>query len=433
MDTNLRQELIVSSNDLVHAKYDMSLWEKRVFTYAIMHIGKGDTEFKVMRFKIYDIIKFFQVGRGAKVYEIIREVPKKLDKAIEVPYLNEKGNLRYGYVRLLKSYTLPGDNDEENQYIELCFNDDLKKDLLELRDKFTLYDSKNIIGLQSVYSFRFFELLKSYEFRREIELEVRYLRDFLKLGEKYEAFKDFRTNIIEKAQTDFKENCDIIFDFEPKKSGNKFTSIVFKIQKNKKFKPEPITLKLEKSTSTPVLTEISIKNDIKSDDDNFFTLLDVVVNSFGVSSKVFKMLYDNFSAEQIQQAIKVTEKMVQTKKVDNVAGYFVEAVRQGFKDTTTQKAETDKKKNEKAKQQEAAQKKAEVDKTNLKRAAYEKDKKDILTRVAVEPAFAQKVIDNIRLGMFGKYYDPQKNVQDNMQNKLFEGAFINEAKKLWVE
>jgi plasmid replication initiation protein len=428
MDTNLRQELIVSSNDLVHAKYDMSLWEKRVFTYAIMHLAKEDTQFNVMRFNIYDILKFFQVGRGAKAYEIIREVPKKLDKVIEIPYLSEKGRLRYGYVRLLKSYSLPGDSDEDNQYIELCFNDDLKKDLLELRDKFTLYDSQNIIGLQSVYSFRFFELLKSYEFRGEIELEISYIRDFLKIGDKYEAFKDLRTNIIEKAQADLKENCDIMFDFEAKKTGNKFTSIVFKIRKNGKYKSE--MAKIEKKTATIVLTDISIKKDIKGDDEAFFGLLDTAVNSFGVSSKVFKMLYDNFSVEQIQEAIKMTQKMLKTQKVDNAAGYFVEAVRQGFKDTTLQKADIEKKKKEQSIQKEITQLQAQSAKTEIKKAAYEKERQSILDRVEADPLFAQKVIEKIQFGLFGQYYQATKSIQENMQNKLFEGAFINEAKKL---
>lgn len=431
METNLRQELIVSSNDLVHAKYDMSLWEKRVFTYAIMHIAKEDTQFNVMRFNIYDILKFFQVGRGAKAYEIIREVPKKLDKVIEIPYLSEKGKLRYGYVRLLKSYSLPGDADEENQYIELCFNDDLKKDLLELRDKFTLYDSKNIIGLQSVYSFRFFELLKSYEFRGEIELDIVHIRDFLKLGDKYEAFKDLRTNIIEKAQADLKENCDIMFDFYAKKTGNKFTSIVFKIRKNGKYKPE--TVKIEKKAVPVVLTDISIKKDIKGDDEAFFGLLDTAVNAFGVSSKVFKLLYDNFSVEQIQEAIKMTQKMIKMHKIDNVAGYFVEAVRQGFKDTTAQKTDIEKKKKEQALQREITQKQAESTKIDIKRAAYEKERQSILDRVEADPLFAPKAIDKIRLGIFGQYYHSEKSVQENMQNKLFEGAFMNEAKKLLEE
>jgi plasmid replication initiation protein len=431
MDTSLRQELIVSSNDLVHAKYDMSLWEKRVFTYAIMHIAKEDTQFNVMRFNIYDILKFFQVGRGAKAYEIIREVPKKLDKVIEIPYLSEKGRLRYGYVRLLKSYSLPGDADDDNQYIELCFNDDLKKDLLELRDKFTLYDSKNIIGLQSVYSFRFFELLKSYEFRGEIEMEIGHIRDFLKLGDKYEAFKDLRTNIIEKAQADLKENCDIVFEFEAKKTGNKFTSIVFKIRKNRKFKQE--TEKVDKTAVNVLLTDMSIKKDIKGDDDAFFGLLDTAVNAFGVSSKVFKMLYDNFNVEQIQEAIKMTQKMLKTQKIDNVAGYFVEAVRQGFKDTTALKTDNEKKKKEQALQKEIAQKQAEATKTDLKRAAYEKEKQSIMDRVEADPLFAEKVIDKIRFGIFGQYYHAEKTVHENMQNKLFEGAFINEAKKIFGE
>ncbi len=425
MEVTTKQELIVSSNDLVHAKYDMSLWEKRVFTYAIMHIGKEDTEFKVMRFKIYDILKFFQVGHGAKVYEILREVPKKLDKVIEVPYFSEKGQLRYGYVRLLKSYTLPGSKDEDNQYIELCFNDDLKKDLLELRDKFTLYDSKNIIGLQSVYSFRVFEMLKSYEFRREIELEISYLRDFLKLGEKYEAFKDFRTNIIDKAQRDMADNCDIVFDYEAKKRGNKFASILFKITKNPKFKQEPKTKGADKSQTHP----LSIKAEINTNDDQFFVLLDKVVNDFSVSSKVFKTLYDNFSVQQIQNAVEVTEVAIKNKGIDNPAGFFVEAVRQGFSDAKTEKVKVEKAKIEKIKQADAVQKTEQDLKNDAKRAAYQREREQVLIILSNEPDFAQNIVEQMRYGLFGQYFDPSKTIEQNMDNKLFEGAFINEVKK----
>ena len=188
MDTaKIKNNLVVSSNDLVHAKYDLTLWQKRVFVYAINQLQKDDTGFETIRMNVSDIIRFFRGSDGIKTYTAIIEAPKSLDKTIEIPYITDKGFLRYGFVKLLQRYTIPADDRKDNQYIELCFNNDLKPHLLELKEKFLKYDIENVIELQSTYSFRMFEILKTYEFRKTIDLDVDYLRKILGVTEKYKS------------------------------------------------------------------------------------------------------------------------------------------------------------------------------------------------------------------------------------------------------
>ena len=88
--TKIKSNLVVSSNDLVHAKYDLSLWQKRVFVYAISQLEKDHTDFEPIKMDIKDIIKFFKASDGALAYNAIIEAPKSLDKTIEVPYITQK-------------------------------------------------------------------------------------------------------------------------------------------------------------------------------------------------------------------------------------------------------------------------------------------------------------------------------------------------------
>ena len=230
----IKSNLVVSSNDLVHAKYDLTLWQKRVFVYAISQLEKDDAGFQPIKMNVSDIIKFFNGSDGAKTYTAILEAPKNLDKTIEIPYFTDKNFLRYGFIKLLQRYTIPGDDQEENQYIEICFNNDLKPHLLELKEKFLKYDIRNVIELQSTYSFRMFEILKSYEFRKTIELDIDYLRRILEVTDKYKSYKDFRIYIIDKAKQDLTKYCDITFTYEEKKAlkGKKIESLIFHILKN---------------------------------------------------------------------------------------------------------------------------------------------------------------------------------------------------------
>lgn len=286
----IKNNLVVSSNDLVHAKYDLSLWQKRVFVYSISQLEKEDIHFEPIKMNVSDIIKFFKGSDGAKTYNAILEAPKNLDKTIEIPYVTEKGFLRYDFIKLLQKYTIPADDQEENQYIELCFNNDLRPHLLDLKEKFLKYDIRNIIELQSTYSFRMFEILKSYEYRKTIELDIDYLRKILEVTTKYKSYKDFRIYIIDKAQQDLKAYCDISFTYEERKAakGKKIESLTFHIFKNEPQERDTkgVSAKMKKEKSTGQIKASKEQKEAIEVEKLVMELSPIVVSQFGVSLKV---------------------------------------------------------------------------------------------------------------------------------------------------
>ncbi|MBL7817995.1 MAG: replication initiation protein [Saprospiraceae bacterium] len=447
MDTpKVKSNLVVSSNDLVHAKYDLTLWQKRVFVYAISQLEKDDAGFQPIKMNVSDIIKFFNGSDGAKTYTAILEAPKNLDKTIEIPYFTDKGFLRYGFVKLLQRYTIPGDDQEENQYIEICFNNDLKPHLLELKEKFLKYDIRNVIELQSTYSFRMFEILKSYEFRKTIELDIDYLRKILEVTDKYKSYKDFRIYIIDKAKQDLTKYCDITFTYEEKKAtkGKKIESLIFHILKNdslqREVKKDLTKVKKEKITENIVIAHqnIDLKKKEKSTEQIKQTVSEklvlelspIVVSQFGVSLKVFMDLAEQYTEGEVRQAVAITQKTIKTGKVENVAGFFVGAVRGKYADNKQQKKQAEVEKKAKIIEATRVGEALEKKKKEEKQAQFEQEMIVFDQLIQQDPSLVQTLTETIQLGIMSSYYKKDKSFEDNRAHPLLKAAFLNLAKEL---
>jgi plasmid replication initiation protein len=493
----IKNNLVVSSNDLVHAKYDLSLWQKRVFVYSISQLEKEDKDFEPIKMNVSDIIKFFKGSDGAKTYNAILEAPKNLDKTIEIPYVTEKGFLRYGFIKLLQKYTIPADDQEENQYIELCFNNDLRPHLLDLKEKFLKYDIRNVIELQSTYSFRMFEILKSYEYRKTIELDIDYLRKILEVTTKYKSYKDFRIYIIDKAQQDLKAYCDISFTYEERKAtkGKKIESLIFHIFTNEpqerdtkgatpKAKKEKSTVKkdvsllgesvgFEKKEKSTVKKPFSsfeaqslftkkekstVQNTASTDGSHakfekkekstaqigatkerkeaieveklVMELSPIVVSQFGVSLKVFMGLAELHTEEVIRQAIQVTQKTQQMGKVDNIAGFFVEAVRGKYADPKQKKKQAQVEQKTKIadrdRVEEAAKNKAKDD----KKAIYAQEMNIFNQLIQEDKSLIDRLTSKVNTGMLGTYYKNDLPFEENLKHPLLQAAFLSATKEM---
>ena len=56
------KKIVVTSNDLIHAKYTFTLWQKRVFVYMVSQINSfEDKEFQIHKMYIKDLMQFFKV------------------------------------------------------------------------------------------------------------------------------------------------------------------------------------------------------------------------------------------------------------------------------------------------------------------------------------------------------------------------------------
>ena len=321
--------LIVTSNELIHAKYHFSLWQKRVFMYFVSQIGKEVSDFGLQKVYIADLVRFFESEQNGTVADIIENVPRQLyETSIQVPSRDAEGNERFGEVRLVTKYTKPQDKNPGNAYIELKFNEDLKLHLLDLKKQFSKYELRYIVHLQSAHAIRIYEILKSHQYQKQIELDVDYLKVILEVSEKYKLYGDFKRKIIDKAQADLALFCDIGFTYKEIKSGRKVVTLRFTIFENKpsgKAAAEPS----ETETPAPPAPENSAENDAL-----FMEVQEIVVGEWGVSPSRLLDLVRAHEPGTVRQAMRVTKRRIASGALANPAGFFIEAVQKGFTDET---------------------------------------------------------------------------------------------------
>lgn len=430
----LSSSLVVTSNDLVLAKYNFSLWQKRVFNYFVGQIDKDAREFKMQRVYISDLIRFFNSGDGKEVYDIITNIPKQLyNLSLKIPYISEEGHQRYGEMRIITGYTKPEDREKDNAYIEFKFNDDLKPHLLELKRRFSKYDLHNIVGLQSTHSIRMFEILKSYEYQGEVRLEVEYLKTVLELGDKYKLYADFRRYVIDRSKEDLEKYCDISFDYKEIKKSRKVDEILFTIKRNNTTPAEDLSDDETVSTSDEMIVTAGVGEKALDDLELLFERINAEWN---VSKTEFLKRVKGKTAEDAKTAIIFTKEKIKEGKANNPAGIFLEALTKGFK--------TDKQFNATKQAQNQAQKRAQQEQLTALYNEYEAVKAEMFNainnqiRILVEqdPSVTERAVTLVTKEFEATkraHLVANKLVEDFRQLPVLREAVIDTIKKLFKD
>lgn len=154
-------KLIRKANELVEARYKFDIWETRVFAYMLTLIRHNDVDFREYEINAGDIVKEFKLHDSGLVYDSIKAAGEKLlDKKVGIIRTTEDGRKEQFTTHLVASTATP---EEKGDYIKLSFHPALKPFLLELKERYLVYDIRNILSLTSIYSVRLFELLKQYQ------------------------------------------------------------------------------------------------------------------------------------------------------------------------------------------------------------------------------------------------------------------------------
>jgi plasmid replication initiation protein len=326
---------VVSSNDLINAKYSYTLWEKRVFLYMISQLRRDGKELPIMRIPIKELMAFYGT-MGKSEYQIIRSVPENIiKKPFYIPYVASNGEKRWMFFSVISAGTQPDASEQrEESYIELQFNPVLIPHLLELKEKFTKYNIRNISELQSVYSIRVFEFIKENEFKKDgFEASINELKEMLFMKaednngvELYPLYADFKKRVLMKAQEDLTKYCDTTFEFDEIKEGRRVVSIYFKPIKNK-----------DNSTMTNPSVSATFKN---AESTNASILSDLIpmAQSMGIGAEILQLLIDTQNESDIKNGLNYTSREFNQGKIkDNVAGFFINAVKNKYTSPTFEK------------------------------------------------------------------------------------------------
>lgn len=344
--------LVVKSNQLINARYSLSLFEVRLFLMMVAQVERDDHDFKPYRIHIKDYAK--AVGTNSKShYKEIREAAQNLlSRIVDIPK-DDGGWIKMAFLSSAEYFKGKG-------VIELCFDPKLKPYLLELKSRFTAYDIRNVLTLQSSYSIRIYELLKQFEKIGERTFVLSRLRDILGIGpNQYKRYNDFKRFVILQAYEELKKHTDICFEFKEIKEGRRITAIRFIIQRQMMAFSD-----LDLSPDEGVIQQLK---------------------DMGLSPKQAQRFARERSRKEILQAISYTQERYREGKIkSSVGGYLKKILEEQAKATSSFEEQEQSRQSEVVKQKKTVRQKKQQQSVQLEnwRQEYEQLKDKQLTQLA---------------------------------------------------
>lgn len=214
-----KKDLIIKSNQVIEASYQLSATEQRIVLAAISKIGRDATitDEEIYRVTVEDIKKLGIHEKTA--YRDLKEGVNRLyDRSINLAIDEESIKMRWVQsIRFLESRGVIG----------IRFTKEILPFISNLSREFTKYFLSDISGMNSAYAIRFYELLSQYRSIGKREIAVDDIRKMLELGKRYPLFADLKRWVIDTAIDQINQHSPIHVTYEQKKTGRKITHILF--------------------------------------------------------------------------------------------------------------------------------------------------------------------------------------------------------------
>nr|WP_269915589.1 replication initiation protein RepM [Acinetobacter sp. HY1485] len=234
---NNKTKLVVKSNALIEASFNLSLVEQRVLLLAIVEAReiKNLTPSTALEITAKTYNNQYNVGQ-AEAYNQLVEASKQLFNR-QFSYLDTyKGVNAITVSRWVKTITYV----KTKGTVVLYLSDTVITMISRLEAHFTKYLLDQVAMLKSQYSIRFYELFARYlPLGNSKKFEVLELRKLLDIADnEYKSVAYLKRDVIDKAVNEINKKTDITVSYEQFKQGRTITHILFKMKQ----KPQPKTV-----------------------------------------------------------------------------------------------------------------------------------------------------------------------------------------------
>ena len=227
---NTSPQVIRKSNELIEARYRLSIWEQRLILTLLANITKQDADFKRYHVRVADFAGMWQLDSDNSLYEKVQDAADSLvGKTVQLsddPSVSETVSW-LSYVRYKRG----------SGEIEMEFHSSLKPYLLQLQKHFTQYQLGHVVNFKNQYSIRIYELLKMEVFKHpdgSFVKDFKYddLRALLGISDdEYTLFGNFKMRVISPAIAEICSHTDLnIEEVRYGKTGRKVTDITFVVK-----------------------------------------------------------------------------------------------------------------------------------------------------------------------------------------------------------
>ena len=245
--------LVYKSNELIQKfKNTFSLQEMKIINFIISRIKspKYDSDFNVIKVHIKELAN--EIGYesvNGKAYKDIKKALSLLSKQQSdfIEIVTKDGRVEETIVRWLEKPRV----DKATGMVTLKLDDDLKPYLLNLKKNYTKFEWLYTKAMQSKYSVKLYELLKSWEKTRQgvKEFNLDDLKNYIDAPDSYKNFNTFKKRVLDIALEEINEITDLLVSYETKKKGKKVIGLIFHISKKEvKNIPPAVTVPYEENS-----------------------------------------------------------------------------------------------------------------------------------------------------------------------------------------
>jgi len=295
--------IAMQHNNLVEAKYSMTLQQKRIMIWLVSQIKPDDIDFKEHTLSIKELVEICQLS-GESSYKEIRNITFSLiEKGIRIIDITDPSNKREIQVSWLSSA------DYYQGKVKLSFSPKLKPYLLQLKEKFTAINVIDLMQFKSVHAIRIYELLKQYQDIGERVLSLEEIKDCCGVRDKLKQYGELKKRLLLIAQREINEKSDIHIKFECIKPSRKILGIKFIISKNKAYelRNNPVKETQEIKRKPPIIDTLK---------------------EFGLSSRVTNQILKENTEQTIQNAINAVDLQLSRGQVRNTKAMLMTAIKE---------------------------------------------------------------------------------------------------------
>lgn len=192
-------------------------------------------------------------------YRLLNKACRKLMKTDLTLSRNESSELWQINVCSMAKY------NKTRGYITIKFTDDIMPYLSQVRQKFVLYNLKEIANFRSLYTTRLYELIQEFQDTGYLIKSIEQLREIFAVGDNFKKYNHFKHRTFDHACQEINDNYKMNLGYEEIKEGRRVIAVkfVFKktrihkivnqktgIEKNFYIKPEPQNKKKKMKTNT---------------------------------------------------------------------------------------------------------------------------------------------------------------------------------------
>ena len=295
--------IAIQHNNLIQAKYSMSLQQKRIMIWLVSQIKPTDEDFKEHTLSVKELIQQCDLS-GESSYKQLKDITFSLiEKGIRIIDITNPKEDVETQISWLSSAKY------RNGRVTLTFSPELKPYLLLLKDRFTAINSIDLMQFKSVHAIRIYELLKQYQDIGERVLGIDEIKECCGIKDKLKKYSDFEKYLLLIAQREINEKSDIHIEFERIKPSRKIEGIKFIISKNKAYelRNNPVKETQEVKRKTPIIDTLK---------------------EFGLSLRVINQILKENTEQTIQNAINAVDLQLSRGQVRNTKAMLMIAIKE---------------------------------------------------------------------------------------------------------